>query len=233
MHTENLEKHKLMKHYKKLYGAKCRTMSKLQKQLVLKKQENILLQEEIYRLKEKFASHISHNRRQPRSTKLWENINSDRTRSRRVACSKELLLETFRSMQACHRAEVSVWLGSNKINFSFSPSDLSPKQIVTNFTHDIVCSEQNYAAGDRFVGEADNFNDIDYSDIYDSCGEWIKNHIRKLINVMDSFRISHEAYHELRMVSKGHLPPISRLAKEKKLCLKKFPMKSIPKLVFF
>ena len=65
MHTENLEKHKLMKHYKKLYGTKCRTMSKLQKQLVLKKQENILLQEEIYRLKEKFASHISHNRNNP------------------------------------------------------------------------------------------------------------------------------------------------------------------------
>ena len=136
-------------------------------------------------------------------------------------------------MQACHRAEVSVWLGSNKINFSFSPSDLSPKQIVTNFTHDIVCSEHNYAAGDRFVGKADNFNDIDYSDIYDSCGEWIKNHIRKLINVMDSFRISHEAYHELRMVSKGHLPPISRLAKEKKIMSQEIPHEKHPKVGIF
>ena len=30
------------------------------------------------------------------------------------------------------------------------------------------------------------------------------------VHVLDSFRISYEAYHELRMVSKGHLPPIWR-----------------------
>ena len=45
---------------------------------------------------------------------------------------------------------------------------------------------------------------------------------------MDSFRISHEAYHELRMVSKGHLPPLRRLAAEKAIMSNQIPYIKYP-----
>ena len=51
------------------------------------------------------------------------------------------------------------------------------------------------------------YHDFDYSEIFDTTGHWKKQHIRRLIHVMDNFRISHDAYHELKIVSKGHLPP--------------------------
>ena len=47
---------------------------------------------------------------------------------------------------------------------------------------------------------------------------------------MDCFRISHEAYHELCMVSKGHLPPLGRLSKEKKIMSEEIPYEKHPKV---
>ena len=44
-------------------------------------------------------------------------------------------------------------------------------------------------------------------------GSWNENHLRKIINVMDVFKISYEAYHELRMTSNSLLPPLSVLKK--------------------
>ena len=32
---------------------------------------------------------------------------------------------------------------------------------------------------------------------------------------MDSYRISHETYHELRHAGKGHFPPLNHIMKEK------------------
>ena len=54
----------------------------------------------------------------------------------------------------------------------------------------------------------DDLNDLDYSEIFDSHGNWKKKHKRHIIHVMDSYRISHEAYHELRHAGKGHFPPL-------------------------
>ena len=38
-----------------------------------------------------------------------------------------------------------------------------------------------------------------------------------IITVMDTFRISHEAYHELRHAGKGHFPPLHHIVREKTL----------------
>ena len=76
--------------------------------------------------------------------------------------------------------------------------------------------------------EEEHRDDVDYSDIFDSMGNWRKEHLRKLVHVLDAFRVSHEAYHELCMVSKGHLPPISRLAKERRLMSEEIPYSKYP-----
>ena len=135
----------------------------------------------------------------------------------------------MKSLRACHRAEISLWFEQNKINFSFTPEDFNEKvngDKVDCSNFDNITADHCYGAQVKDV-EEDNLGDFDYSEIYDSRGNWRQIHIRRLIHVMDCFRISHDAYHELRMVSKGHLPPLQRLSKEKKSCQKKFPMKNI------
>ena len=55
----------------------------------------------------------------------------------------------------------------------------------------------------------------DNEDAFLSDGNWNKVHIRKIINVMDLYKISFEGYHELRMTSKSILPPLSKIIKER------------------
>ena len=82
----------------------------------------------------------------------------------------------------------------------------------------IVAQDHSYAAqrNNNYDDQDDRFHDIDFFEIFHLDGSWHKTHIRHLVHVLDSFRISHQAYHELRMVSKGHLPPIRRLSIERK-----------------
>ena len=74
---------------------------------------------------------------------------------------------------------------------------------------------------------------VDLADIYTCEGQWRKIHICRLIHVLDTFRISHEGYHELRMVSKGHLPPMWRLAKEKVIMSEEIPYIKHPSVRMF
>ena len=236
MRLELLERQKHVQHYKRLYGAECKSVAKLKSRLISMQKDYSNLQEDFENLKTKLIFLQTEDaKRQPRSKKQWQNINSDRTKCRRLACFKDLLRDTFRSMQVCHRAEVSFWLDTNRIHFSFSPSDFNedsndPKR--TNHQNAQWPSDHSYATEDRDFTDNDQFQDLDYSEIYDCSGQWKKEHLRKLIYVMDSFRISHEAYHELRLVSKGYLPPIGRLSKEKKLMSEEIPYEKHPKVSF-
>ena len=103
----------------------------------------------------------------------------------------------------------------------------------TNMNGNNLTSEHSYAAENKDFSENDSYHDLDYSDIYDCCGEWKQYHLRKIIYVMDSFRISHEAYHELRLVSKGHLPPIGRISKEKQDMSEEIPYEKHPRVSLF
>ena len=117
-------------------------------------------------------------------------------------------------------------LKDNCINFSWSPKDLNTSEInsshtLTNRQH---MSDHSYA---RTMLDSDKtheeIEDVDFTDIYDSEGNWQRNHMRCIIHVMDCFRISHEAYHELWMVCKGHLLPLWRIASEKKVMSEQIP----------
>ena len=118
-----------------------------------------------------------------------------------------------------------------RINFSFSPSDLSKEHNLRkscNEKSNAISTDHTYVAQVKEFTESDSFNDLDYSEIFDYWGEWSTKHIRRLIYVMDSFHISHEAYHELRLVSKGYLPPLGRLAKDKKIMSAEIPYDKHP-----
>ena len=74
-------------------------------------------------------------------------------------------------------------------------------------------SATDHSYTDSLVNEDDDSegnegNDIDYSQIFDEDGKYTSRHLKKAVHVCDKFRISQEAYHELRMELKGHYPPI-------------------------
>ena len=75
--------------------------------------------------------------------------------------------------------------------------------------------------------------DVDYSQIYDSDGNWQQKHKRAIIHVMDSFRISHEAYHELRHAGRNHLPPLHHIINEKFIMSEEIPYTKHPTVSVF
>ena len=80
-------------------------------------------------------------------------------------------------------------------------------------------ADHSYASPEnlKLNHEDDDLQDIDYSSIFDSHGNWQEKHKRSIINVIDSYGISHEAYHELRLARKGHFPPLYKIINEKKI----------------
>ena len=115
----------------------------------------------------------------------------------------------------CKRAELSHFLSGKRISYSWKPTDfkvstLYSKKHCTYFDHD-----HSYASEPLCNDENDDEIDVDYSTIFDCHGNWRQKHKRCIIHVMDTYRISHEAYHELRHAGKGHFPLLSHIRKEK------------------
>ena len=108
------------------------------------------------------------------------------------------------------------------VNFSWKPKNFKHAQIKDN-QYDIFNfgknSDHSYASPKMLKcqsGEEDeDIDGIDYSRIFDCEGNWTKEHKRAIINVMDCYHISHEAYHELRLAGKGHFPPLYQIRIEK------------------
>ena len=132
-------------------------------------------------------------------------------------------------IEVCHRAEITMWIHDNRVHFTWTPRHFKENQVSTavytkDKTAEQIDHDHRYACPDvSILEEHDNYFDLDYSDIFDNQGCWNVQHVRRLVHVLDSFRISHEAYHELRMVSKGHLPPIWRIAVQKKIMSDQIP----------
>ena len=73
----------------------------------------------------------------------------------------------------------------------------------------------------------------DYHDIYNSEGNFTSKHIRKAVMVTDNFRISNEAYHEIRLELSGHMPPIGKVKSEKAIMSEEIPYKKHPTVSLF
>ena len=56
MRLENLEKQKHLQHYKRLYGAECKTVAKLNKTIIFMQNDISLLQQENQKLKQKIVA---------------------------------------------------------------------------------------------------------------------------------------------------------------------------------
>ena len=123
-------------------------------------------------------------------------------------------------MPQCKRAEMCLCLGDKTINYSWQSKELRQADKGYNFVTD---GDHSYAAKLPNTDDDEEFLDLDYSKIFDSEGNWQAKHKRSIINIMDSFRISHEAYHEVRMAGKGHYPPLHHIIAEKSVMSEVIP----------
>ena len=120
----------------------------------------------------------------------------------------------------CKLAQMSLCLGEKSVNYTWKKKELQTSTC-SDSSDDIFNfhpkSDHSYASAKLLNSQHENCDsdDIDYSTIFDSDGNWQKQHKRSVINVMDCYRISHKAYHELRYAGKGHFPPLCQIIKEK------------------
>ena len=126
---------------------------------------------------------------------------------------------------------MTLWIGSNRITLKWTPKNFqSVDNIDQSLNTKTIPLDHNYAFPPKEIPFEEDYHDIEYSEFFDHDGKWLKRHVRRLIHVMDSFRISNEAYHEIRMVSKGQLPPIGTIRKEKKIMSHELPYIKHPKV---
>ena len=100
-------------------------------------------------------------------------------------------------MSDISRANISVKLGDDNVNFVWKRPQA-----------------QDSDDDDDEETLAESF-DVTQSDIFDTQGNYVKPFLRSIIYVMDKHKISHDAYHETRMVTKGFMPPIHLIRQEK------------------
>ena len=123
---------------------------------------------------------------------------------------------------------MTLWLGKNKMHFNYTPEHFKDiKKFNIDNINPVTVSKQilneyNYCASVT-QDHHDDFDDVDFSNIFDHDGNWQKAHIHHVIHVLDTFRISHEGYHEIHMVSRGHLPPLHQLIIQKKMMSETIP----------
>ena len=161
--------------------------------------------------------------RQIRKCKPWLKVRCDQTKCKQINDYGHALFKTIQSnIPHCKRAQLSLSLGDQTVNYSWKKKELrnskcdSSESDTFNFSKK---SDHSYASPKllQCESEDDELHDINYGTIFDSDGNWQTHHKRGIINVMDSYRISHEAYHELRQAGKGHFPPLYKIHKEKSI----------------
>ena len=167
---------------------------------------------------------VSKARPLKRKIKQWHQIKSDQTKRRCLSDYKTEFFEILKQINGCHRCDMILWIGENRICLNWTPLCFETNEEVhDNVNTKGIFNDHTYADPNERLKIEEDYHDMEYSEIFDSNGQWSQSHIRCLIHVMDCFRVSNEAYHEIRMVSKGQLPPIGRIRKEKKNMSKELP----------
>ena len=227
LREENLKLRKEVKHYRLLLKCQKSDVAHLMKILKDIKSQLFASEKNCLELRKCLASLHEVLPKTPckRKRKAWPLIRSDRTKRQRIC---DYGHEVFKSIQEnipfCRRANLSLSLGQKTLNYSWKSKDFQNKSAPllppSLLDH---CYASNQVDFESTEDQDEELLDIDYTSIFDSEGNWQQKHKRSLINVMDSYRISHEAYHEMRKVGKGHFPPLHHLMLEKKLMSNEIP----------
>ena len=221
LRNAELQAKKEVKHYKCLYSKECLRTKRLFKECEKLKRKLEQLRLRFQNLHAK--SMCSKLDKQPieRKRKSWSKVKCECTKCQRLNDYGTLLFKNLPDkIPQCKRAQLSLSLLGTTVNYFWKSNKCSnvnqSKTEIQNFSKK---SDHSYASSKllNYDSENEEFGDLDYSQIFDSEGNWQSQHKRCIINIMDSYRISHEAYHELRNAGKGHFPPLHQIRIEKAL----------------
>ena len=234
MRLKFLECKKELSEYKLLYREEKKKCHDLRTNMTTLQKLTAQLQEKLNKFERQFAQDMYKPPSKKRQKcKQWDSIKSDRTKRERLSNYKDMILTSLKTIDKCHRAEISIWIEKNRVQFSWSPKDFKdtfPDEVTCAHANSTIFNDHPYSSKQEDLDNELEYEDIDFSEIFDANGNWKQVHIRKLVHVLDSFRISQKAYHELRMVSKGHMPPLRRLIFEKKKMSQEIPYEKHPEV---
>ena len=231
LRISELQAKKELFHYKTLYSKQCHCTIALQKQVNNLKRKYRNLEEKYDVLCAKLSDMCPNENkvRGSRKRKSWNNVKSEHTKRQRINEYGTVLLKTIsQHVPPCKRAQLSLSLGDKTVNYMWKSNVLQQDSSTRKTKSEAKFKQDNdhsYASSQLLALECeeDDLGDIDYCGIFDSQGNWQAQHKRGLITVMDSYRISHEAYHELCHAGKGHFPPLYQIRTEKSIMLSEIP----------
>ena len=186
LQNDVLSSKKVIKHYKKLYQLECENNRKLTKDLMQYKKNNNHILIQLNSLRHDCKKYEKEKvKKLVRKRKPWHAIQHECTKRCRFAHYKNLIFTTLMEIEDCHRAEVIMWIHDNKVLFSWSPKDLKCQGEITQTRHedsnkvDHIQHDHKHACPEiDIMAEEDTYADVDYSEIYDSQGQWKVKHIR-------------------------------------------------------
>ena len=156
----------------------------------------------------------------PKPHKKWGNLKSTASKAKRQSQYRRCLDQSLMYLHEAQRARLQLRIGEKEIFFIWSKNDLSRlRRKRKNLERVNRNSDPNETNGEQSDHEADSEDDdiIGQSetdpDAYLANGAWNEIHLMRILNVMDLFKISYKAYHELRMTSRSILPPLNKLKK--------------------
>ena len=220
---ELAEGKKERKHYQYLYKEQCVQNKNIQKKLVALKKKVSKLDSELSAMQSKVGVHIPKysGDRSKRKCKAWCRLRCEKSKRVHISEYRQHVFSTIQeNVPHCKRAHLSLCLTGQNVNFNWNGEQLkkvhTPHEAPTNFGSR---DDHLYAKPEHpEINEHDHdeeITDVDYSKIFDCEGNWQRNHKRSIIHILDTFRISHQAYHELRHAGKNHFPPLHHIIKEK------------------
>ena len=237
LRLSELEAKKVARHYNNPYRKECvkntylrKEIQKLKKYLQKsqKKCERLIVR--LFSVTNEGSNEFVHKGKLSRKRKSWTQAKCDRTKRQRLSEYKHVLFDTIqKNVPQCRRAQLGLWLDGKSVNYCWKGKDFQkskssrsagkPFNFAPRSDHSYACSKLiDYDSEDD-----EDFADIDYASIFDADGNWQQKHKRSIIHIMDSYCISHEAYHELRHAGKNHFPPLHQIRIEKILMSAEIP----------
>ena len=145
--------------------------------------------------------------------KPWKNLVNWRSKRKRKVLYRNQLDPAIKSITECIKARVVLTLGSDDVVFQWSEQDLAFHREDLTAAGIILPVDILPRVNVIHNGIQGNFYNERKDDPYRITHT--KEEIRKVLFVMDTHCVSHPAYHEMHMPSKGFLPPLT-LVKEQK-----------------
>ena len=191
----------------------------LQQQVLDVGNEKNLYRDKLYQCREHINSF-----KVPKPLKRWSSLRSPISRAKRKSQYRKCLDQSMMHLHEASRVRLQMRVGNEEIVIIWSQDDLrnfrAAARIVVRPHVQIPGNVANANAqlpNQRIESEDDDTIDEseDYPDAFLTNGSWNPVHLKRIVHVMDIFKISQLAYHELRMTSRSILPPINRILKIK------------------